>query len=66
MLKNRIKMICPRCGMYVYDGYPALSRKDNKTKICSNCGTCEALEDFYGIEYKGVKYWEDENDEIHE
>lgn len=36
---------CPRCGS-TYDGYPAISRTDNKTPICSPCGTLEALEDF--------------------
>lgn len=25
-------------------GYPAISRKDNKTKICSKCGIMEALD----------------------
>lgn len=35
--------ICPRCGRE-YEGYSALSRKDNETKICSDCGTREALE----------------------
>lgn len=33
---------CPRCGKY-YLGHPAISRKDNKTEICSTCGTEEAL-----------------------
>lgn len=37
--------ICPNCGKEI-KGYPALSRKDNKTNICSNCGTKEALEIF--------------------
>ena len=27
--------------------YPALSRRDNKTKICPQCGINEALEDFF-------------------
>lgn len=36
--------ICPICHNYI-NGYPALSRKDNKTEICSNCGTLEALKD---------------------
>jgi predicted RNA-binding Zn-ribbon protein involved in translation (DUF1610 family) len=36
---------CPRCGKLT-KSYPALSRKDNKTKICSDCGTDEALYDF--------------------
>tara|TARA_R110000824_G_scaffold128260_1_gene289034 strand:- start:40 stop:444 length:405 start_codon:yes stop_codon:yes gene_type:complete len=36
---------CPSC-MKIYYGYPALSRKDNKTEICSDCGTAEALAEF--------------------
>ena len=28
------------------DDPPAISRKDNKTKICSKCGIGEALMDF--------------------
>lgn len=36
---------CPRCKK-TYTGYPAISRKDNKTEICSECGTKEALEVF--------------------
>lgn len=45
---------CPRClggipndlrrGEYI----GAISRTDNKTEICSACGTSEALEDFSG------------------
>lgn len=34
---------CPRCGR-TYHGASALSRKDNKTSICPDCGTREALE----------------------
>lgn len=34
--------ICPRCGKE-YTFHPAMSRKDNKTEICSNCGLAEAL-----------------------
>ena len=33
---------CPRCKKQ-YTEYPALSRLDNKTDICSKCGTDEAL-----------------------
>ena len=33
---------CPKCGKY-YVGYPALSREDNKTEICPECGVKEAL-----------------------
>tara|TARA_R100001244_G_scaffold68747_1_gene56193 strand:- start:80 stop:253 length:174 start_codon:yes stop_codon:yes gene_type:complete len=36
---------CPRCKR-MYRGFPALSRRDNKTEICSDCGTAEALSDF--------------------
>lgn len=36
---------CPKCGKY-YVGYPALSREDNKTEICPECGVKEALETY--------------------
>lgn len=46
--------VCPKCSGYIpnnenpgaYSG--AISRRDNKTEICSACGTQEALEDFLG------------------
>lgn len=34
--------MCPHCGK-IYDGYPAISRDDNKTEICSDCGMKEAI-----------------------
>ena len=34
---------CPRCGK-PYTGAPALSRADNETLICPDCGTREALD----------------------
>ena len=34
---------CPRCGR-TYTEHPALSRSDNSTLICPDCGTREALE----------------------
>lgn len=34
---------CPLCGHH-YTGRPAISRKDNKTPICPDCGTREALQ----------------------
>ena len=43
----REEWICPKCGRSITD-YPAISRRDNATEICSDCGTAEALEDFYG------------------
>lgn len=35
--------ICPRCGK-AYHGASALSRADNESLICPDCGTREALE----------------------
>lgn len=35
--------ICPKCGKR-YKAPSAISRVDNKTQICSTCGTREALE----------------------
>ena len=43
---------CPRCGKPM-NGFTALSRKDNKTEICSECGQDEATEAFnnyYGLQ----------------
>ena len=37
---------CPRCEKEMTT-FPALSRRDNKTDICSNCGQTEAMEDYY-------------------
>lgn len=37
-------MICPICREQ-FDAVPALSRKDNNTKICPICATREALDD---------------------
>jgi predicted RNA-binding Zn-ribbon protein involved in translation (DUF1610 family) len=51
MKKNNRKPIikkCPNCGEMENMRYPALSRMDNKTKICSKCGTLEALQAFAG------------------
>lgn len=35
--------ICPKCSKH-YHGTLALSREDNETPICPDCGTREALE----------------------
>lgn len=40
--------VCPRCKKE-YEGFPAVSRTDNKTEICSPCGTEEALDDWFGM-----------------
>lgn len=37
---------CPTCNKE-YSSYPALSRKDNKTEICSECGQKEAMESYF-------------------
>lgn len=36
------KQVCPICGQE-YTGAPALSRTDNQTLICPDCGTLQAL-----------------------
>jgi len=36
---------CPRCKKS-FTGYPALSRVDNETEICSPCGVEEAIIQF--------------------
>ena len=41
---------CNRCGNY-FIGEPAVSRKDNKSEVCSKCGIEEALENF---KYKDI------------
>lgn len=41
--------ICPTCNG-ILEGHPALSRRDNETEICNDCGVREALEDF--VNYK--------------
>ena len=38
----RKSKICPVCGG-TYSGAPALSREDNATLICPDCGTRQAL-----------------------
>ena len=40
-IKQKIN-ICPLCGKN-YAGYPAVSRVDNSTNICSACGVLEAV-----------------------
>lgn len=36
---------CPKCGNWFLN-YPALSRRDNETYICPDCGVKEAMEDY--------------------
>ena len=44
-VRRSISFKCPKCKQISSD-YPALSRRDNKTEICSACGVEEALFDF--------------------
>jgi len=48
MKDGRKPWVCPICHTEVTD-FPALSRRDNKTEICSDCGTRDALDDFFGF-----------------
>lgn len=41
-----MKRICPKCGRK-YDEMPAISRDDNVTEICPECGMMEALNVFF-------------------
>ena len=40
---ERRTAVCPLCGK-TYRGHPALSREDNVTPICPDCGTRQALQ----------------------
>jgi DNA-directed RNA polymerase subunit RPC12/RpoP len=66
------EILCPRCKENTYTPYegaeyvngvsspfPALSRRDNKTYICSSCGEAEAFEDMGWQQYDGPVYWEE-------
>lgn len=52
-MSNEIRR-CPVCGKE-YTEFPALSRKDNKTEICSSCGSAEALYEFFMLDDKKMK-----------
>lgn len=50
---------CPKCGKRYPKGKGALSRRDNKTEICSQCGFNEAIEDAkraFEIRIKTINY----------
>ena len=53
---TRKMWLCPRCKLKVSD-YPAISRRDNKTKICSACGADEAMFDFKIFNIKKAGLW---------
>jgi len=48
---SKEKVLCPKCKsnyLHEEEARNALSRRDNETYICSDCGTAEALEDMLG------------------
>lgn len=53
-IQTRNFPFCPRCGGYIPNNdtpglYPgAMSRIDNQTEICSECGEDEAMLDYLG------------------
>ena len=51
---NKFKELkyCPKCHKQ-YTGYPAISRMDNRTQICSKCGQLEAIQTFW--KWRGIK-----------
>ena len=59
MAEMKKTRICPICGRE-YTDYPALSRRDNITEICPDCGVSEALEDFFNN--SNVQDKEEENE----
>ena len=46
---------CPRCGEHMPPYLGALSRRDNKTYVCSRCGETEAVHDAATGMYRGEK-----------
>lgn len=53
-----MKRICPKCGRK-YDEMPAISRDDNATEICPECGMNEALKAFFQYGNGGKKNGQD-------
>ena len=45
--------LCPKCKKY-FTSYPAISRKDNKTEICPECGVREAIEQCTKAQKRGI------------
>jgi transcription elongation factor Elf1 len=62
MIDKDETMICPRCGKEFLKYLAALCRVDNKTLICSECGTQEAMEDYFGeFPPKVTPYWREDD-----
>ena len=54
---------CPFCLEKTID-FPAISRRDNETEICSACGTREALDDWKKASEKKIDLSERANDSL--
>ncbi len=48
-------LYCPSCGRALNPNFAfnAISRKDNQTMICSDCGFKEALIDYFALHKEG-------------
>jgi len=49
------RLVCPRCETYMYPPRTALSRLDNTTLVCPDCGQDEAIQQWqtgYVYNYK--------------
>ena len=44
-LSDGAMKLCPKCEG-IYTDYPSLSRRDNETYICNECGMKEAMADY--------------------
>ena len=51
---------CPGCGQEIQE-YPSLSREDNKSLICTDCGNKEAFGDFTNVKGKTELEGHEEN-----
>ncbi len=49
-----LKQICPKCNKE-YTTRSAISRIDNKTRICPTCGLSEAIESIIKYTQKGKR-----------
>ena len=57
--KDKSYKMCPRCGRH-YSDYPAISRYDDKTKICPDCGVEEAMINYTGGTLEAPDKYKDE------
>lgn len=54
---------CPRCKTAKFIRHTSLSRRDNETEICPDCGMAEAFEDSrLAPKWDGKPYWNVDTD----